>query len=514
MGLGSSKPTDNFLSDINRAEIEEIHKRLNRRMMSIYKDYDPYNTLDDLCLEIKLLKNIFEKYNVFQMFMDLSLTKSGLDWKDILRMFINEQNDKYHLDLPVGYCALLWGRFQRTLIFAVKEYDDDKLYLKSSIDLFIKAYEYVLSKEEMEDLMFGIDPNYRIDVTKRIICKNWFNIWYETEKQKNFDSARDWRKFNLKNFIHERCIDEGIKGDPGVLRRVESEISYKSVIYTEYGMVNGAWSHWQSRATMSIVPREVPEWLKEEQPWEEEYDYDTSYQSHVLTLYIRDEEIFNITVEKNCLEIKNSYSFITKSNPQIVLEEWERCLEQRPEDDLKEITVENRRPKIIEMCVNEYSNIKSESRIIFVNTPLKSENCLNKGFHIVNDYLYKKIELINFDEEFNHLTNDIRGEMDKISESELVLSDGIYNAHLHTVTNIKSVKWEITRELGFDIIKSIKVLFYVETEDNKCYSIYCIFKYNDFKKCWEATSICNNSEEQVRILDLYVKGQCTLQQKV
>ena len=513
MGLGSSKPADDFLSDINREEIEEIYKRIQRSVITVYKVWDPYNTLDNLCLEIKLLKTIFEKYNVFQMFMDLHLKDSGLDWKDILRMFINEQNDKYHLDLSVQYCTLIWGRFQRTLELAVEKYNNTKLYPKSSVDLFIKAYELVLSKETMEDLMFGINPKYRIDETKRIIRENWYNIWYEAESQKKFQSEGEWRKFNLENYISKKCIEEGIKGDPKVLGRVGREIQYQNVSYTEYGMVDDVWTSWKSRAIMAIVPREVPGWLRVEEPWEEEYDYDTSYQSHVLTLYIRDEEILNITVEKNCLEIRDSYSFISKSNPQTLLNEWEKSFEQNPEDDLKEITISAKRPKMIKMYVNE--TIKTESQIIFVDTPLNSEKCLTKGIHLQNDNFYKKIELMNFGEELNHSTDNIRGEISEISESKLILSDGKYNTHLRTITNIKKVSWEITHDLGqYSVVEGIKVIIHVETGDikSKDYFIHCTFKYNEFKKCWEATSIYSTSEEPV--LEFYVKGQCTLQQKI
>ncbi len=153
MGNSSSIPTnspfDKFNLEIDFNQMKEFHNNIINKKDLIYNKNDPYNTFDHFWLEVNLLKIIVQKYDIGSIYTDIILEELGLDWKDILRIILNEQNEDLELELSIHYLSILWIRFQEMLLHALKSWITKDLHNKDSYEYYVISYIQVLEHEKI-----------------------------------------------------------------------------------------------------------------------------------------------------------------------------------------------------------------------------------------------------------------------------------------------------------------------------------------------------------------------------
>ena len=85
MGGGESKVVTDYVISIDRKNVTEINNRLKETNI-IYKKYDAFNSVIDLCIELQMLSNICEKYCLDQVLKDTRSCWLNIKKEDIIRM--------------------------------------------------------------------------------------------------------------------------------------------------------------------------------------------------------------------------------------------------------------------------------------------------------------------------------------------------------------------------------------------------------------------------------------------
>lgn len=494
MGIGSSQAINNFIQDVKREEIERIHESA-LKFNKTYKEFDEYNTLEDLCIEMKLLEVIIQKYDIYRIEKEKYEEQLGTSDINILRMIINEQNEKYELNLPKRKLGILCKRYQNMLRSSIEDLNHEDMKYSDYMNYYKKKYEEAIYTETIKDLMYGLNPIYIQETTKRIIRDKW-NVLYMMSKEQRESKTLERKPLTIYDIsiqLGKLCKESGIIGDSKIINKCIDSLEKKVI---EYNTFDGR----KIKDTMIIIPYEVPEWLWEKVEYEDICEYDTTYEKQWLTLLIRNEDIINVTTGGICLETRwyKQYYYVKKPSNKKLLGEWKQRLKgNEQQDDLIKISIcETQKKQINEIIKGDIKDIKSKVPVIFINDQIDNSENSNKKIHIINDKWYKKLEFINLKN-----SNGI-GELNYIIEGKIIGCKDPINKKMIIIKDIQKIQWKIEnyKEEEDTVIKYYnKIIIEIETKENK--GIFTIlFMYDEITQSWEIKEISKG------LIELYIEG--------
>ena len=494
MGGGESTAITNYITIKDRTKVTEINTELKKNN-EIYKKFDPFNKDVDLCIGLQMLHNIIEKYQINQILSDRRRSALNISDKDIIRMMVNEQNDKYNLELQNRYLLLLLDRIYGIITFyyriKVKEISEYNKKLEDSLE---QLYIERLEKEDLGDLMVGINPIYIKNKTKEIIRNHWREMYDDVAEQQSQYAKGKFlstiTREGMTQYLEGICMEEGI-------------VPNKSIINTCFGYIlirpqilDARERGYKTFFTIEM-PYEIPEFLMIEEKYEQLYSYNREYQMNWLYPYLRDQYLPKLEVDEPMLENcwERSYTYVGRHSKKTILNVWREAIKSDKitphveNEGVQEIKMGSVKPRTITEIVNmKEKKIQDEPEIYFSNIELNNDIMALSEIHIFNNKYYKSFRLTNFKRQWKSLVEgDKENEFRYVVESKMYLSMTRECMEQVKITDCYCMKWRVS-DRSKDTI-TIDFMVQTHTKGYETVHIFVELKKDEIEKVWKVNGI-------------------------